>query len=69
MIMGVAQVIGMKPNLQILLLEGAPSLREQFGRRFEWEELAKRRHCGGCPNRFDEGAARGIVGNYSTGEC
>ena len=56
-------------DLQFLFLEGASSLREQFGRRFEREELAKRRHCGGGPNRFEEGATRGIVGKYSTDDC
>ena len=47
--MGVAQVIGMKPTL-----------RENIGRGLERKELAERRERGRGTDRFQEGTARGV---------
>jgi len=39
MMIGVAQVMGMKPTLRFFLLQGAGALSEHLGRRLEGEEL------------------------------
>jgi len=58
MMIGVAQVIGMKP-FDVLLFQ-RPALRERFGRGLQREELRQRRDGGRSAHRFQERAARGI---------
>ena len=60
MMIGVAQVIGMKPTLRSFFSIGA-ALREHLGRGVEREELRDRGERGRGADRFQEGAARGVL--------
>ena len=63
MMIGVAQVIGMKPTLRSFF-SGAPASREGFGRGLDRKELRDRGQRGRGADRFQEGAARGILGKH-----
>jgi hypothetical protein len=60
MMIGVAQVIGMKPTLQLLLLDRT-ALREDLGRRREREKLGDRGKRGRGTDRLQKSAAGGVV--------
>ena len=60
MMIGVAQVIGMKPTLRSFFSMRA-ALREHFGRGLEREELRDRGERGRGADRFQECAARGVL--------
>ena len=60
MMIGVAQVIGMKPTLRSFF-SIAPALREHLGRGLEREELRDRGERGRGADRFQERAARGVL--------
>ena len=60
MMIGVAQVIGMKPTLRSFFSSGPPSANASVA-VFERKELRQRRDRGRRPHRFQERAARGIA--------
>jgi hypothetical protein len=60
MMIGVAQVIGMKADLEVLLFDRA-ALREHLGRGGKRKKLRDRGERGRGADRFEEGAARGIL--------
>ena len=64
MMIGVAQVIGMKPTLRSFF-SGAPASRESFGRGLDRKELRDRGQRGRGADRFQERAARGVLGNIA----
>ena len=57
---GVAQVIGMKPTLRSFF-SGAPPVREDLGRGLDREELRERGQRRGGADRLQERPARGVV--------
>jgi hypothetical protein len=60
MMIGVAQVIGMKPTLRSFFSSGF-ALGEHLGRGREREELRDRGQRRRCADRLEEGAARGVL--------
>ena len=60
MMIGVAQVIGMKPTLRSFFSIGPPC-GEHFGRGLEREELRQRGERGRSAERLQERAARGVL--------
>ena len=60
MMIGVAQVIGMKPTLRSFFSIG-PAAANSFGRGLEREELRDRGKRGRSAERLQEGAAAGVL--------
>ena len=68
MMIGVAQVIGMKPTLRSFFSSGPRPCANNSVAVFEREELRERRQRGRGADRFQEGAARGILREHRTHE-